>query len=55
MTFCRREVLRGSVTLGAAAILGAATAPTKDRPNILWIVSEDNNLNRPEIAGGPNS
>ena len=41
----RRRLLGTGAGLAAAAALPAAAAPaaSKDRPNILWIVSEDNN------------
>ena len=39
----RRAVLAGAAGLAAAAPLGAGALPAGERPNIVWIVSEDNN------------
>ncbi|RYE54656.1 MAG: sulfatase, partial [Hyphomicrobiales bacterium] len=43
-TISRREILAGGAALTAAGIAPAiAAVPPSERPNILWLVSEDNN------------
>lgn len=43
MAFTRRNVIAGSAALALAARATGASAAGAERPNILWLVSEDNN------------
>ncbi|MGX7896993.1 sulfatase-like hydrolase/transferase [Tsuneonella sp. HG222] len=43
MSTSRRDILRGTVGAALSASVSPSAATTADRPNILWLVSEDNN------------
>lgn len=43
MRLTRRDLMAGTAAVGATAAASRAIATPRDRPNILWLVSEDNN------------